>query len=72
MFRTGGGLRGNVTSGKLSKASTGVRSVSPTDVTLDVTNPRAGTGGVDAQSIEEARRFGPMWVCYPISCRNRS
>ena len=61
MFRTGGGLRGNVTSGKLSKASTGVRSVSPTDVTLDVTNPRAGTGGVDAQSIEEARRFGPMW-----------
>lgn len=63
-YRTGGGLRGNITANQLNKSSTA-------DVTLDAggtftpqvtyVNNTAGTGGVNAQSLEEARRYGPMW-----------
>jgi hypothetical protein len=60
IFRTGGGLRGNVISNSLNKSGTGKKNIS-TDVQFSVTNSTAGTGGVDAQSLEEARRFGPMW-----------
>lgn len=59
IYRTGGGLRGNVTSGALSKS--GPASQNGTDVTISYSNKSAATGGQDAQSLEEARRFGPMW-----------
>ena len=60
-YRTGGGLRGNVVSGKLAKAVTLSLSFSPGTGGASYTNITAGTGGVDSQSLEEARRFGPMW-----------
>jgi len=60
MYRTGGGLRGNIAAKQLEKSATiTVPSVGSGAATI--TNPRAATGGVDAQSLEEARRFGPMW-----------
>jgi len=59
IYRTGGGLRGNVTSGALSKSGAATQGGSP--VTISYSNKSAATGGQDAQSLEEARRFGPMW-----------
>ena len=63
LYRTGGGLRGNVASNSLSKTGSGrFSTTSPTTPrSFTFTNKTAGTGGVDAQSLEEARRFGPMW-----------
>lgn len=60
MYRTGGGLRGNVTSEYLSKSAPENYSLGGS-VTVTYTNKSAATGGQDAQSLEEARRFGPMW-----------
>jgi len=63
-FRTGGGLRGNVVSNTLSKTVTCRYTPSGgslTGITAQYENVKAGTGGQDAQSLEEARRFGPMW-----------
>jgi len=60
MYRTGGGLRGNVTSEYLNKSVTLTAGLGST-VNASYTNKSAATGGVDAQSLEEARRFGPMW-----------
>lgn len=60
MYRTGGGLRGNVTAEYLNKSLTG-RKTGNVLVNSTFTNKSAATGGVDAQSLEEARRFGPMW-----------
>lgn len=59
MYRTGGGLRGNVPTNSLSKTATA--RLGGGDVSISFSNKSAGTGGVDAQSLEEARRFGPMW-----------
>jgi len=58
-FRTGGGLRGNIPQSYLNQGAIGT--VTGTDVPINITNPRAGTGGVEGQSIEEARRMGPLW-----------
>ena len=60
MYRTGGGLRGNVGSNTISKSGT-ASFYALGDGAFSYTNSRAGTGGVNAQSLEEARRFGPMW-----------
>lgn len=60
MYRTGGGLRGNVTSEYLNKSAP-IRSSLGNQINVTYTNKSAATGGVDAQSLEEARRFGPMW-----------
>jgi hypothetical protein len=60
MYRTGGGLRGNVTSEYLNKSAP-IRSSLSNQINVTYTNKSAATGGVDAQSLEEARRFGPMW-----------
>ena len=59
MYRTGGGLRGNVSTGFLNKSFTGAIGAKQPAVTI--TNKSAATGGQDSQSLEEARRFGPMW-----------
>ena len=59
MYRTGGGLRGNVLTNAITKSGTAVFSLGSGAFTY--TNNKPGTGGVDAQSLEEARRFGPMW-----------
>jgi hypothetical protein len=62
MYRTGGGLRGNVTAGAIAGGGTAEFSTDPGQThPFSYRNNRAGTGGVDAQSLEEARRFGPMW-----------
>ena len=59
MYRTGGGLRGNVLAGSISKS--GTATFTGGSGPFSYSNNKAGTGGVDAQSLEEARRFGPMW-----------
>lgn len=62
MYRTGGGLRGNVASQYLNKSVRGRTGPGPArELDGTFTNKSAATGGVDAQSLEEARRFGPMW-----------
>lgn len=62
-YRTGGGLRGNITANQLEKSATVQFTRGATISTGDVSivNPVAGTGGVNAQSLEEARRYGPLW-----------
>lgn len=63
VYRTGGGLRGNIARETLSKTVTASYAVSSgaatSNLSIAVINSRAGTGGQDAQNIEEARRFGP-------------
>jgi len=61
-YRTGGGIRGNITSNKVSKSATSQFTYpSPGTGVVLITNNQAATGGRNAQSLEEARRFGPMW-----------
>ena len=63
-YRTGGGYRGNLAKGVLggSISFTHTTSLGATSVgNGTLTQTRAGTGGVDSESIEEARRIGPMW-----------
>ena len=60
LYRTGGGLRGNVASRQLNRSVT-ITVPSVGSGSAELVNPRAATGGADAQSLEEARRFGPMW-----------
>jgi len=60
LYRTGGGLRGNVTTGALSKSGPATFD-GTSNVVISYSNKSPATGGQDSQSIEEARRFGPMW-----------
>ena len=53
-YRTGGGARGNVG----ARTLTALRSALP--YVASVTNPRAATGGVDAETVDEARLRGPL------------
>ena len=61
LFRTGGGLRGNVPQSYLNSTKTGFSNVVKSDVSLTLSQPRAGTGGQDAQDVADAKRWGPMW-----------
>lgn len=60
-FRTGGGPRGNVPQKYLERGANPILDGGPDSVSVQITNPLAGTGGVGGQSIEEARRLGPLW-----------
>lgn len=53
-YRTGGGARGNVGARTLVSLRSGVPFVA------SVSNARAATGGVDAESVEEAKVRGPL------------
>ncbi|GAB2681773.1 putative baseplate assembly protein [Thalassiella azotivora] len=53
-YRYGGGRRGNVAAGQLEELRTTVPFVA------GVTNRHAATGGVDAETVENARVRGPM------------
>ena len=53
-YRTGGGVRGNVG----ARTLTALRSTQP--FVTAVTNPRPASGGVDAETVEEARLRGPL------------
>jgi predicted phage baseplate assembly protein len=53
-YRHGGGRRGNVGSGRLSVLRTSIPFVQ------EVTNPAPARGGVDAESIENAKIRGPL------------
>ncbi|WP_029290670.1 putative baseplate assembly protein [Cellulomonas sp. HZM] len=53
-YRTGGGARGNVGARTLVALRSGVPFVA------SVTNARAATGGVDAESVAEAKLRGPL------------
>jgi hypothetical protein len=54
-YRSGGGPRGNVPAGSLTKLRDPVPGVA-----LDVTNPEAATGGRSGESLEHAMRRGPQ------------
>ena len=53
-YRYGGGRRGNVAAGRLTELRTTVPFVA------GVTNPQAATGGVDAETIENAKARAPL------------
>lgn len=61
MYRTGGGSRGNIGSNALTGSVTATKDPGGSSVPITIKNRTAATGGVDAQSLEEARRYGPMW-----------
>ncbi len=52
-YRTGGGIRGNVAEGRMKVLKTTVPSVA------SVTNRKPITGGIDAQTLEDAMQRGP-------------
>ena len=57
-YRVGNGTRGNVGAGALAHLVSGDPNI--TDQVIDgVTNPMAARGGVDAETIEQARRAAP-------------
>lgn len=63
-YRTGGGYRGNSAKGSLNTSlsfSHATSAGATTNGTGTLAQVRAGTGGVDAESVEEAKRMGPMW-----------
>lgn len=55
-YRAGGGAKGNVAAGRLT------RLLSPVDEISKVTNPRPAAGGTDAESMEEFRKRVPHEV----------
>lgn len=58
VFATGGGTAGNVPPGAISTVASG--GVAAPAALKAVTNPRAAVGGTEAESIDHARRFGPL------------
>lgn len=61
LYRTGGGLRGNVPKGIITGGVQASHVPLGINVPVTVENARAGTGGQNAQDISEAKRLGPMW-----------
>lgn len=60
-YRTGGGDRGNVPQGHLNKSGAGYEQASQDSIPFNMVNKNAATGGVVGQTIDEARRMGPLW-----------
>jgi predicted phage baseplate assembly protein len=53
-YRSGGGRRGNLAAGTLNVLKSSIPGVA------SVTNPGAATGGVDGETLEDARRRAPL------------
>lgn len=61
-YRTGGGVRGNIAAGEIATLTSAIPFVGR------VENRRAATGGVDGESVEEAKVRGPLL----LGTRNRA
>tara|TARA_R100000005_G_C4998437_1_gene205110 strand:- start:65 stop:1684 length:1620 start_codon:yes stop_codon:yes gene_type:complete len=66
-YRVGGGTRGNIDKGAINAQLTGDSegevggSVRNADVQITVENSSMGTGGRDAESISQAKRYAPLF-----------
>lgn len=64
IYRVGGGTRGNIANGILNATIQGqfyvTPAASPQDYSLVVENTSKGTGGADAETIEHAKKYGPL------------
>jgi len=63
-YRVGGGLVGNVPIGAIDTAVTGwLDGVAPPQaIPMDLLNEEPGSGGLDRETLEHARRWIPPWV----------
>lgn len=61
-YRTGGGAAGNVPSGSVSSSVTGIVSSLSTPIAVTIVNNQPGSGGLDAESVDEARAKIPAFV----------
>lgn len=61
-YRTGGGTVGNIDSGLISSSITGLVSSLSNPVTITVTNRQPGTGGLEPESLSEARARIPAFI----------
>ena len=63
-YRVGGGLVGNVPIGAVQTAVTGwLDGVAPPQaIPMDLLNEEPGSGGLDRETLEHARRWIPPWV----------
>lgn len=61
-YRTGGGVSGNVVSGQIAASITGQITSLASPVTVTVTNEQPGSGGLAAQSLDEARLRIPAFI----------
>ena len=64
IYRAGGGTRGNIVKELINANSTcqyySSIAATPTSITLTVENMSKATGGADAESVEHAKRYGPL------------
>ena len=64
IYRAGGGTRGNIVKELINANSTcqyySSIAATPTSITLTVENISKATGGADAESVEHAKRYGPL------------
>jgi hypothetical protein len=64
IYRVGGGTRGNIANGVLNTTVQGqfysTPASQPQSYSLVVENTSKGTGGADAETIEHAKRYGPL------------
>lgn len=62
VYRVGGGTRGNIRAGVINAPSVLTFVAGAVEVNYDITieNTSQGTGGSDAQTIENAKRYGPL------------
>lgn len=61
-YRTGGGVAGNIVSGLIATSVTGQITALASPVTVTVTNEQPGSGGLPAQSLDEARTRIPAFI----------
>ena len=63
-YRVGGGTRGNIANGAINALITGTSEFSSDSseaVDITVENTSLGTGGQDAESIQQAKRYAPLF-----------
>ena len=61
-YRVGGGSRGNIAEGVINAQTEGLSVGSSSEtVTLTVENTSLGTGGRDAESVSQAKRYAPLF-----------
>lgn len=64
IYRVGGGTRGNIANGVLNTAIStqfySTPAASPVTIQATVQNTSKGTGGSDAETIEHAKKYGPL------------
>jgi hypothetical protein len=58
-YKTGGGARGNVNAGTLTKVDGNVTDAHGNPVALSATNPRPASGGTDRQTIAQIQALAP-------------